>query len=136
MPAAKARDAGAQRTAPAGLLQLQRSAGNRAVNRLIQARLIVGPADDPYEREAERVAARLGAPASAPEWLAQRIQALPQTAVVGPEGGEAGDEIERQLAAGKGAGAPLPADTRAVMESHLGADFSAVRVHTGPTLTG
>jgi len=131
-PAAKARDARAQRTVPVGLLQLQRAAGNRAVNRLIQAKLIVGPADDPYEREAERVAAQLGASASAAAELSeQRIQALPQTAVVGPEGGEAGDEIERQLAAGKGAGAPLPADTRAVMESQLGADFSAVRVHTG-----
>ena len=124
-------DARAQQATPAGLLQLQRTAGNRAVNRLIQARLIVGPADDPYEREAERVAARFGAPASAADRPVQRIQALPQAPAVGPEGGEAGHEIERQLTAGKGAGAPLPSDTRALMENHLGADFSGVRVHTG-----
>jgi hypothetical protein len=112
-------------------LQLQRTVGNRAVSRLIQAKLIVGSADDPYEREAERVAARFGAPASVAEWSGQRIQALPQTPAVGPEGGEAGEEIERQLSASKGAGTPLPPDTRALMEDRLGADFSAVRVHTG-----
>jgi hypothetical protein len=130
-PAARARDVRAQWTTPAGLLQLQRTVGNRAVSRLIQAKLIVGSADDPYEREAERVAARFGAPASVAEWSGQRIQALPQTPAVEPEGGEAGEEIERQLSASKGAGTPLPPDTRALMEDRLGADFSAVRVHTG-----
>ncbi len=128
---AQAQHVRGQVTTPAGLLQLQRVAGNRAVNRLIQTKLLVGPADDPYEREAERMAAQFGAPASAADWSAQRIQTLPQTPTVGPEGGEAGDDIERQLAASKGAGAPLPSDTRALMETHLGADFSGVRVHTG-----
>lgn len=128
---AGAQDARAQMATPAGLLQLQRAAGNRAVNRLIQTKLIVGPADDPYEREAERIAAQFGAPTSAADLPAQRLQALPQTPIVGPEGGEAGDNIERQLAANRGAGAPLPPDTRAMMENHLGADFSSVRVHTG-----
>lgn len=56
---------------PADILALQRSAGNRAVQRMlaaktgqptrrrltIQAKLAVGPADDHYEREADRVAA-------------------------------------------------------------------------------
>jgi hypothetical protein len=32
---------------------------------------------------------------------------------------------------GKGGGSPLPAELRADMESHLGADFAAVRVHDG-----
>jgi len=31
----------------------------------------------------------------------------------------------------KGAGSPLPDETRAYMEPRLGADFSGVRVHTG-----
>ncbi|WP_169239620.1 eCIS core domain-containing protein [Candidatus Roseilinea sp. NK_OTU-006] len=127
---ARGHHARARAVTPAGLLQLQRTVGNRAVNRLIQAKLIVGPADDPYEREAERVAAQFGASTSAADRPAQHIQALPQAPAVGPEGGEAGDDIERQLAASKGAGAPLPADTRTRMETHLGADFSAVRVHT------
>ncbi|MCS7060117.1 MAG: DUF4157 domain-containing protein [Anaerolineae bacterium] len=116
---------------PVSAIDLQRTAGNRAVNRLIQTKLIVGPADDPYEREAERIAAQFGAPVSAADPPARRIQALPQTPAVGPEGGEAGADIERELAASKGAGAPLPPETRTLMENHFGADFSDVRVHTG-----
>src|SRR4051794_14076037 len=50
-----------QRATAAGILQLQRTAGNRAVQGLlarsgIQAQLTVGPANDAYEREADRVA--------------------------------------------------------------------------------
>jgi hypothetical protein len=41
---------------PADVLALQRLAGNRAVQRLIQARLTVGPTGDQYEQEADRVA--------------------------------------------------------------------------------
>ncbi|MBN1136784.1 MAG: DUF4157 domain-containing protein [Anaerolineae bacterium] len=41
---------------PADVLALQRVAGNQAVSHLIQTKLTVGPADDHYEREAERVA--------------------------------------------------------------------------------
>lgn len=38
------------------LLRLQRSIGNRAVNRLIQAKLRVSQPGDPYEQEADRIA--------------------------------------------------------------------------------
>jgi hypothetical protein len=41
---------------PADFLALQRMAGNRAVSRLIQTKLTVGPAGDRYEQEADRVA--------------------------------------------------------------------------------
>jgi hypothetical protein len=41
---------------PADILALQRSAGNRAVTRLIQAKLTVGAAGDRYEQEADRIA--------------------------------------------------------------------------------
>jgi hypothetical protein len=44
------------RAAPADILALQRAAGNQAVTRLIQAKLMVGPAGDRYEQEADRVA--------------------------------------------------------------------------------
>jgi hypothetical protein len=37
-------------------LRLQNTVGNRAVQRLVQAKLTVGAADDEYEREADRVA--------------------------------------------------------------------------------
>ena len=38
------------------LQRMQRSLGNGAFGRVVQARLIVGPVGDPYEREADRVA--------------------------------------------------------------------------------
>lgn len=38
------------------ILQLQRTIGNRAVGRLLQAKLAVSHPGDPYEREADRVA--------------------------------------------------------------------------------
>jgi hypothetical protein len=41
---------------PRDILALQRVAGNRAVTRLIQTKLSVGPAGDRYEQEADRVA--------------------------------------------------------------------------------
>jgi hypothetical protein len=42
--------------APGDILGLQRTAGNRAVSRLIQTKLTVGGAGDRYEQEADRVA--------------------------------------------------------------------------------
>src|SRR5512140_2585111 len=41
---------------PADILALQRTLGNRAVTRLIQTKLAVGPAGEQYEQEADRVA--------------------------------------------------------------------------------
>ena len=50
----------------ADLLALQQAAGNRAVSRLIQAKLTVGGAGDAYEQEADRVAETvLSAPSAA-----------------------------------------------------------------------
>jgi hypothetical protein len=49
---------------PADVTQMQKSYGNRAVTRLlsshtVQAKLEVGPANDHYEQEADRVAAKV-----------------------------------------------------------------------------
>ena len=68
---------------PADILALQRAAGNRAVNNLIttrtgrprlQASLMVGPAGDAYEQEADRIADQVlaNAPAPAPAQSLQR----------------------------------------------------------------
>ena len=46
----------AEKFAPSQILHLQRTLGNRAVGRLIQAKLNISHPDDPYEREADRVA--------------------------------------------------------------------------------
>ncbi|MGB7926295.1 MAG: DUF4157 domain-containing protein [Pyrinomonadaceae bacterium] len=43
---------------------------------------------------------------------------------------DAGSDVESGLAESRGAGSPLPHETRAFMESRFGADFSDVRVHT------
>ena len=51
------------------ILHLQRTVGNRAVGRLIQAKLAVSHPEDPYEREADRVAEQvtsMPSPASTP----------------------------------------------------------------------
>jgi hypothetical protein len=52
---------------PADILALQRTVGNRAVTRLIQPKLTIGPTGDQYEQEADRVAdqvASMGTPTS------------------------------------------------------------------------
>lgn len=41
---------------PKRVLNLQRVIGNRATRRLLQAKMVLGPANDPYEQEAERTA--------------------------------------------------------------------------------
>jgi hypothetical protein len=239
---------------PGGILALQRAAGNRAVGRLIQAKLTVGAAGDRYEQEADRVAEQVMGEqqaASSKQQGMQRqeqekeVQAKPLAATITPlaqrqleeeevqtkqeaasskqqalqrqedeeelqtrplqrqedeeeiqtkrlqrqedeeelqtkrlqrkedeeelqtrplqrqedeeeiqtrplqrqedeeelqtkrlqrktDGSfEAGRAFEDRLAAQKGGGRPLPAETRAFMEPRFGADFGGVRVHTG-----
>ncbi|WP_051265562.1 eCIS core domain-containing protein [Nakamurella lactea] len=119
----------------------------RAHGALIQAKLRVGPASDPAEVEAERVAeavlARLRAPARQPG------DAVPSTAIGSiadqgllvsrlrsAAGGEAGGELDvsTEAAVGRltGGGRPLPVAIRRSMEDAFGADLSAVRLHVGP----
>ncbi len=81
-----------RRTSPAALGKLQRMAGNRAVSRLIQAKLKVGPANDRFEQEADRVAAKVisqptasATPQAQPAPQAQTVQAKPQIATTGEE---------------------------------------------------
>lgn len=65
----------------ASILSLGRAAGNRAVSRHIQARLIVGAAGDRYEQEADRIAERvLSMPAPAPPGSARAMGAVQRQA--------------------------------------------------------
>ncbi len=134
---------------PKAILQLQRAAGNRAVQRLlnkqtIQAKLRVGAAHDRYEQEADQVASqvmRTPESAATSEILPENdtplqrkpiaISPVIQRAATAEEGFEAGDAVESQLALNQGRGNSLPKDTRSFMETRFGADFSGVRVHTG-----
>ncbi len=131
------------------VLYLQRAAGNRAVTRLlaprrdavVQAKLTVGPADDRYEREAERVAdtvtraiqrrATPAAPAeeAAPSPLGGALQRAAEGGV-GLAGGALTPAVEQEIQRARGGGRPLAAGVRRQMEQQMAADFSGVKVHT------
>ena len=135
-----------------------------AAARIIQPRLVVGAADDPFEREAERTAAGVtsgdrmpaqsmfdGAP------LAGRLMRLAQRAIgktepptkkdddekrarkapSGPGGPEVAPRgIEAGVRAMSTGGSPLPASVRSMLEPRFGFDFSDVRVHVGRDAAG
>jgi hypothetical protein len=121
----------------------------------VQAKLTVGAPNDPYEREADRVADQVMSmstplptstgPASVriPEkyevaqtkCLASTITSIAQRKPSDFTGSfEPGADFESHLNASDG-GNPLPASMRAFMEPRFGADFSGVRVHTGNEAT-
>jgi hypothetical protein len=97
---------------------------------MLQKQLAIGAADDPLEREAERVAdqvMRMERPSHngmAPAPL--RIQRL-EAHSDGNTGMVAPPSVERVLA---GAGQPLEPGLRLDMQQRFGHDFSGVRVHT------
>ena len=99
----------------------------------------VGPVDDPAEVAADAMAHRAlralhGAGArpgvSATNALRRSPTAVPDG--VGPAGGLVTGPVATALRRLRGAGRPLPATVRAPMEQAFGADFRAVRVHSGP----
>jgi len=123
--------------ASAALLQLQRCYGNRYVQRVvdqaraapvIQASLLLGPAQDRYEREADRVAQQVtrGRAALAPD-ANSRPPAVQR--VGGDEGGAVDPGVQQAISGPRGGGQPLPDGLRGSMEQALGADFGGVRVH-------
>ncbi|MFF1696521.1 DUF4157 domain-containing protein [Streptomyces sp. NPDC058257] len=84
-----------------------------------QPKLTVGPADDAYEREADRIAERITGPPGAQGGtpLVRRR--------VSPDAGAPGDTVAPTTG-----GQPLSVATRAFMEPRFGHDFGRVRVHT------
>jgi hypothetical protein len=94
---------------------------------VVQAKLVLGPAGDRYEREADRVAAAVvGHPPSTRIPTASDIQQLH-----GAKGGTIDAPVAQALHRARGGGQLLPATLRWSMEQTLGADFGGVRVHTG-----
>jgi hypothetical protein len=139
---------------PTGVRVLQRAIGNHAVDRLLadqqrqpvshaasgHATLRVGPADDKYEREADRVAAHVGrqVPDSAgttvgvtPKQKAATEQRLAQRQV-GPEGGSVAGDLARRIQDHMSGGRPVPLAVRRPVQEIMGADLSGVRYHDGP----
>jgi hypothetical protein len=110
--------------------------------------MVVGRADDPLERDADRVADGVvealrstdGAPSERvqPKASADRLRrsAGPATrAPIGPEGGEVDAETSAAINRRRGGGSPLPDALRSQIESTARADLSGVRVHTGAEAT-
>ncbi|HEX8696570.1 MAG TPA: DUF4157 domain-containing protein [Longimicrobium sp.] len=118
---------------------LARALGNRDYGRLVQPKLVVGPVDDPLEREADRVADAVlsarslagGAGDAAPPPPPIQRRAAPGAggSARAPFPVPAG--FESRLA-GLGGGEPLPPGVRSFFEPRLGAELGGVRVHSGP----
>jgi len=90
---------------PSDILALQRTVGNRAVSRLIQTKLTVGPANDHYEQEADRMAEQvlsMPVPRSAPPSVQrateeEEVQAKPLAASITPLVQRQGPPEEEEL---------------------------------------
>lgn len=125
----------------------------------IQPKLTVSQPDDPYEREADRVAGevmRMGDPMMSGGGVMRSPQdnihrqcddcedeeevqtklvdsVVQRKAVVmrsTDEEFQAGSNVESQLSSSKGGGSQLPDEVRSFMEPRFGVNFSQVRVHT------
>jgi outer membrane protein OmpA-like peptidoglycan-associated protein len=148
-PTGPARDvtpSAALRTPKPAHLTLQRALGNQRVqalgsSRAIQAKLRVSQPDDPYEREADRVAdtvMRMPAPcptcaddeSPCPKCAAKSAASL-QRKEYGSSATHDGGQAPDGLLQGLGPGRPLDAPARSFFEPRFGRDFGDVRLHTG-----
>ena len=130
------------------VLRMQRSHGNRFVQRtlstVLQPKLTVNRAGDRYEEEADRIAGSAlqskcacgngVAPCERCAGLAQRKESVGAPGASRPFSSnslapaEAPPSVEKALSL---PGRPLPEKTRVDMESRLGGDFGGVIVHDG-----
>jgi hypothetical protein len=116
---------------PQSILGLQATLGNRATGQIIQAKLSVGEAVNAYEREADQIALQAAKGNAVKPSITSLARKTPAQAETQPEGDLTGGRTERRINSRKGGGKTLPDETRVMMESQLGADFSGVRIHTG-----
>jgi hypothetical protein len=118
------------------LTQLQRQHGNRYFQQVVgiargrppdrtvpqvQPKLVVGGADDRYEREADRVAHRVVGRPPAQQQTPGRHRATRHRDV--------GSALQPAIQQARGGGKPLVSGLRRLMEPAFRADFSDVRVH-------
>jgi hypothetical protein len=96
----------------------------------LQAKLVVGAADDPAEDEADTVAEQvMRMPSPEPQTVHPSPVVLARKIATDTRYAEdASTVVQPVLQSG---GSPLDDDTRDFMESRFGHDFGAVRVHTG-----
>ena len=129
------------------LLALQQTHGNQYVQRVvtgIQAKLKVGPLDDKYEQEADRVAEKvmqMPEPTAKPLNLQRqgveedkrkkkKGEELIMVKGISEKTPEVSDELQARLNQSRGSGQPLPDEIRIFTERRFGVDFRGVRVHT------
>lgn len=129
---------------PTDIISLQRQIGNQAVQRMlstksslpIQPKLKVGPANDIYEQEADRIARTVIKPVSSASKPAQpsskspSISRIQRSAPIGAAGGEVDQDVERRLRSSQSGGKSMPDAVRHSIEPKVGADLSSVKVHT------
>ncbi len=123
------------------------AAGNMAVQRalhspIIQHKMTVNQPNDRYELEADRVAERVmraGHLVQQDKPTTPSIEQKPLASSISPYRGsatssatEATPKQMKDINFLRGQGEPLPASARAFFEQRFGADFSAIRIHTGP----
>ncbi|MGI5154097.1 eCIS core domain-containing protein [Microbispora sp. CA-102843] len=126
------RDDGRLHPAGEALLAVQRSYGNQHVQRaVIQAKLVVGPPRDRYEREADRVAQAVVRGTTRPGMVgAQSVGGPSSNAPVRAAGGSVAPGLQQDIQQARGHGQSLPEHVRVPMEQALGVDFTDVRLHT------
>jgi uncharacterized protein DUF4157 len=141
----------ARRKEPLGARAARFTRSASVLHPIVQAKLRLGGSDDKYEREADRIAnevVRMSEPKSAVKSgaspLPENVQAeCPACSVKGRLCPACQAKLRRAFDDGEGAsdggytrsldgsGQPLTASQRSFFEPRFGADFSAVRVHTG-----
>jgi hypothetical protein len=113
----------------------------------VQAKVAVGAAHDPSEIEADgvarsvvdvlrrtSVAARVEVPPSSASAVGTLRRAA-ERSEIGAEGGDLDQGSESALRSAAGSGRPLPGALRARLEPAMGADLSAIRLHTDDRAT-
>jgi len=119
-------------------------AGALSLSGLIaQAKLAVGPADDPYETEADAVADRVvrslggrtGSRAVDAEAAPSVRRIQRRATAIGAAGGTLDADTDRAIRSSRGGGRAMPDEARRQMEGAFGADFGRIRVHEGAQAT-
>lgn len=118
-----------------GIHMFQRTAGNRAVNKLIQTKLQINRPGDEYEKEADRTADTI-MKIQKPE---EMIEKKPVEEEISPlridqksdtASGNVNTTTTAGIEASRGSGERLAPGTAQWMSQRMGSDFSDVRVHT------
>jgi len=104
---------------------------HHATNMWVQTKLRVATPNDPFEREADRVADVTMSEPNQDQEPALEPTAVPGTSTEATT--PAPPSVHLALGTARDQGFPLPPDTREFMESRIGHDFSAVRIHADVT---